>query len=114
LLSSSWYFEHLYRRHPTLVRTPLQGPGGQMGRLARMLEAHPDRPVAFENEALARRLGLETCAGPVFAHARVACSSLPEHLGAFTKTVAAITTRTDAGEPTVTGALAAISLDRAR
>jgi hypothetical protein len=114
LLSSSWYFEHMYRRHPDLRRIPLQTPGGRRARLMMLLAAQPDRPLAFENESDAEALGLQTCVGPVFAHARIACSHLPAQRTAFTQRVAHITRRSDAGELTVTGVLADVSLSRAR
>lgn len=61
LASSSWFWTLTFRRHPTLTRIPLRGPGGANGRLKRMFEAHPNRPVLVETTALARRLGRSVC-----------------------------------------------------
>jgi hypothetical protein len=114
LLSSSWYFERMYRLHPSLEKVPLRGPGGALGRLARLIAAHPQRAVAFEVEHTAAQLGLETCVGPVFAHARTACSALPADRTRYGELLARLTRQIDAGELTVGGVLAHVSLERAR
>lgn len=61
LASSSWYWAHLFARHPDLRRVPLLGPGGRDGRIRRLTDAHPDRPVLVGTWSLARRLGLRPC-----------------------------------------------------
>jgi hypothetical protein len=112
LLSSSWYFEHLFRRHPGLQRVPLRGPGGQLGRLGRLLAKNAERAVLFEDPELARALGLSTCVQRFFAAARSRCSeAASERLQA-----AALWERVRAeladGEPTALGVLADISYRR--
>lgn len=110
LLSSSWYFEHLFRRHPDLTRAALVGPGGQLGRLSRLLAANPARPVLFDEPAQAAALGLSVCVHRLFAAARTACRA-DEH-----EQAAALweELREDVadGEPTSLGVLAAISYQR--
>jgi hypothetical protein len=113
LLSSSWYFEHVYRLHPTLRKVALRGPGGARGRLLRLLEAQPERPLAFENEREAQALGFRTCVGPVFAHARTLCNEAPAERARFSQLLARLSQAADAGELTVSGALSTISVARA-
>ncbi|MGE0786822.1 MAG: DUF2723 domain-containing protein [Sandaracinaceae bacterium] len=57
LASSSWYWEHLFARHPDLSAMPLAGPGGRVGRIRRLLDANPDRATLTESWALASALG---------------------------------------------------------
>lgn len=112
LLSSSWYFEHLFRNHPTLARAPLRGSGGQLGRLARVLASNAGRPVLFEDPDLARALGLTICVHRFFAAARTTCSdAVGERIRA-----AALWERLQSdvgeGEPTALGVLAEVSYRR--
>lgn len=59
--SSRWYWEHLFARHPGLTPMTLVGPGGRAGRLRRLLQANPERPVLLESIALGEPLGLLPC-----------------------------------------------------
>jgi hypothetical protein len=113
LLSSSWYFDHVYRLHPTLRKVELRGPGGAQGRLHRLLSAQPERPLSFEVEKEGRNLGFDTCLGQVFALARTQCKEGDAERGRFSKLLAQLSKATDAGELTVSGALADVSLARA-
>jgi hypothetical protein len=113
LLSSSWYFEHVFRLHPALHKVALRGPGGARGRLWRLIEAQGQRPLAFENEREARALGLQTCLGPVFALARSTCNEQPAERARFSKVLAKLSKDADAGELTVSGVLASVSVGRA-
>lgn len=61
LSSSSWFWEHTFARHPGLNTMALEGPGGRAGRVRRLLEANPDRPVQVESFRIAQALGLEVC-----------------------------------------------------
>ncbi|MCC6873741.1 MAG: DUF2723 domain-containing protein [Sandaracinaceae bacterium] len=61
LSSSSWYWEHLYARHPDLAPVELRGPGGRDGRLARLAAASPERAVLVESVEHALRLGRRPC-----------------------------------------------------
>jgi hypothetical protein len=112
LLSSSWYLQHLFRRHPSFRRVPLRGPGGQLGRLGRLLAENAERPVLFEDPELARALGLSTCVQRFFAAARSHCNeAASERIQA-----AALWERLRAeladGEPTALGVLADVSYRR--
>lgn len=62
LASSSWYWEHLFTRHPELERIALRGPGGRDGRIRRLLDANPSRAVLTESWGLAQAIGREPCA----------------------------------------------------
>jgi Protein of unknown function (DUF2723) len=112
LFSSTWYFEHVFRRHPDFARAPLRGPGGQLGRIARLLDGNAERPVLFEDAGLARALGLATCVGRFFVVARGACAPS----GADDLNAAALWERLRAqigeGEQTSLGVLASISYQR--
>jgi hypothetical protein len=61
LASSSWYWDHLFARHPSLGRMPLRGPGGRDGRIRRLLAANPSRPVLAEHVQLALAAGRVPC-----------------------------------------------------
>ena len=60
LAASRWYWEHLWARHPDLVRIPLEG-GGRDGRIARLAASNPSRPVLVESASMAERLGRAPC-----------------------------------------------------
>lgn len=61
--SSSWYWEHLYGKHPELRPFELRGPGGAAGRVARFAEAHPNRAILAEpQDELLEQLGRRVCA----------------------------------------------------
>lgn len=62
LASSSWYWDHLYARHPSLAPFALRGPGARDGRIRRFLDAHPERAVLAESIAIAERAGRAPCA----------------------------------------------------
>jgi hypothetical protein len=59
LAGLSWYWKHLYQRHPKLNTFELYGPGGTVKRMQRFLSANADRPVSFESVGMARRAGLK-------------------------------------------------------
>lgn len=61
LSGSSWYWEHLFERHPDLAPVALAGPGGRAGRIRRLLTANPDRAVHVESASVAAALGLVPC-----------------------------------------------------
>ena len=64
LASSSWYWEHLYARHPELAPFELRGPGGREARVRRFLAANARRTVLLESWSLAERAGVEpACVG---------------------------------------------------
>ena len=60
--ASGWYWKHLYQRHPTLTRIPLDAPSSDV-RLRRLLLAEPDRVARVESIELAGRLGIRPCPG---------------------------------------------------
>jgi hypothetical protein len=112
LLSSSWYFQHLFRRHPSLRPVPLRGPGGQLGRLGRLLAANPERALLFEDPALARALGLSTCVQRFFAAARSHCSEAASERVQAAALWERLRAQLADGEPTALGVLADISYRR--
>lgn len=63
LSSSSWYWRHLYERHPAL--TPIELPGSPEERLRRFLAAQGDRPVVVESGELVGAARVRVCAGPL-------------------------------------------------
>jgi len=74
--ASSWYWRHVYRRHPDLPPIELRAPDTPT-RLRRLLRAGVRRPVAVESGRLAAAMGLRPCPrtwgfaiGPACAHAR--------------------------------------------
>jgi hypothetical protein len=112
LLSSSWYFDHVHRRHPDFVRATLRGPGGQLGRLARLLAQNAERPVLFEDPALAHALGFSYCVHRFLAAARTACNSQPEERVQAAALWERLRANVGEGEPTSLGVLASISYQR--
>ena len=86
--ASSWYWRHLYRRHPDLPRIALPAPDTPT-RLRRLLAA-VDRPVVLESDRLAVRLGFRPCSrtwgvaiGPTCSSARDAPAVFAERLRAW-------------------------------
>ncbi|MEM9072879.1 MAG: DUF2723 domain-containing protein [Myxococcota bacterium] len=75
LSSSSWYWNHLYRRHPDLHAFELRGSGGRPARLARFLERNPTRPVQIERVELADRLSLSACPADWFLDVQPECNA---------------------------------------
>ncbi len=61
LASSSWYWDHLYARHPELAPFALRGPGGREARVRRFLAANAERAVLAESWPIAERAGLRVC-----------------------------------------------------
>ncbi len=53
LTSSSWFWQHLYRRHPDLSPFALAGPQGRVGRVQRFLAAQNNRALHFETLPIA-------------------------------------------------------------
>lgn len=64
LASSSWYWAHVYRRHPELNPFDLRGQGGRSARVRRFIDANATRPMQVEHLALAARLRLGVCPSP--------------------------------------------------
>ena len=58
--ASSWYWDHLYARHPSLTQIPLAAPNTGV-RLRRLVRAEPGRPVRVEDVTLAGALGIRPC-----------------------------------------------------
>lgn len=72
--ASSWYWRHLYGRHPELARISLRAPSTTV-RLRRLLEAEPERPVVVEDLPLALELGGPSCPLPWGVGLGVSCAS---------------------------------------
>ncbi len=111
LTSSSWYWAHVRRRHPDLPDFELAGPGERVGRIRRLLDAAPDRPVAVEDDALARELELTVCDVGFLAMARH-CGEPGLDADGATRDLARAMTTIDRGSPSSDEALAAIALGR--
>ncbi len=60
LASSGWYWDTLYRQHPSLQPFALRGPGGRTARVQRFVAAQA-RPVRVEQVVAAHALGLTVC-----------------------------------------------------
>jgi hypothetical protein len=115
LASSSWYWDHLRRRHPDLPRFALRGPGGREGRIRRLLDAAPERAVHVSGPEIAAGLGLAECdvgflarvrpCGPPGAASRLDASAANRSLAAAMRAV-------DTGSPASDGALAAVAVVR--
>jgi hypothetical protein len=115
LASSSWYWDHLARRHPELPRFPLRGPGGRDGRIRRLLDAAPERAVHVSGPEIAAGLGLTECdvgflararpCGPPGAASRLDASAANRSLAASMRAV-------DTGSPASDGALADVAVVR--
>ncbi len=74
LASSSWYWEHVYRRHPGLEPFELRGPGGRSARVRRFIDANATRPVQVEHIGLAAPLGLGVCPSAWMLDVSESCS----------------------------------------
>jgi hypothetical protein len=112
LLGSSWYFEHLFQRHPELARAELKGPGGRQGRLGRLLARNAGRPLLFAEPALAHALGFTTCVHRFFAAANTPCSDDPREQTYAAALWERLGAAVGEGEPTALGVLASISYER--
>ena len=110
LSSSSWYWDHLARRHPDLAPFAVRGPGGRNGRLRRRLDASPDRAVFVEDADTAAELGLTPC--DVGFLVRVAPCTVSLDTEGDTAVLARALDAIDVGSPASDGALAAIAMDR--
>ncbi len=115
LASSSWYWEHLARRHPDLPPFPLRGPGGRDARIRRLLAAAGDRAVHVSGLELARAVGMAPCEVGYLARvrpcgARGAAPALDaaEANAALARAMRAV----DTGSPASDGALADVALVR--
>lgn len=115
LASSSWYWDHLYRRHPTLPRFALRGPRGRDGRLGRLLAAMPDRAVHVSGPELARSLGLTPCEVGYLMRVRP-CTAMNGGMrlsaAAATRALADAMNVVGTGSPATDGALAEVALGR--
>ena len=87
LSSSRWYWEHLFATHPSLTPMPLVGPGGQRGRMRRLLSANPTRPVLVESVALSEPLGRLPCGVGWMVWTDSACEGAPPSPHAASATI---------------------------
>lgn len=111
LASSSWFWEHIYRRHPQLAAFPLRGPGGRNARIGRFLAANPQRQVNVEQLEIVEQLGLRACRGGLYLRTGAACDeaqptpALPSAHALLAQQLAAV----GDGSPSADGALADVS-----
>jgi hypothetical protein len=112
LASSSWYWDHVARRHPELPPLALAGPGGRAGRIRRLFDASPERAIHVEDASYAAALGLPICDVGYLSRARPCPGPSPLDTGAATDALRGALARIDLGSPASDGALAAIALAR--
>ena len=75
--ASSWYWRHLFHRHPDLPQISLAAPNSAV-RLRRLFNAASDRPVQVESLSIAAQLGAQPCPATWGAFVGPACqSSMP-------------------------------------
>jgi hypothetical protein len=106
LASSSWHWEQLFRAHPDLRAIALQGSGGRGGRVRRLLEANPAKPVIVERYQTGAELGLRLCAGGLFLRAGTTCLDRRRQDPEVAKLLAAQLAALGEGSPSVIGAIA--------
>jgi len=111
LASSSWHWEHIYRRHPDLMSFSLRGPGGRDARVARFLAANPERAVRVERLAVAEAVGVRACPGGLYLRAGAACDSPadPAQLAAASALLAQQLASIGDGSPAADAAVADVS-----
>jgi hypothetical protein len=110
--SSSWYWEHLFARHPELAATPLTGPGGKVGRLARLLRGNPGRALLLERPSLADETQIPFCDVGWVLRAGTRCAAEPHVTRSATRTLAALAEHPGAGSPALDEVVARVSLER--
>ena len=110
LTGSSWFWRHLFRRHPELAAFDLTGPGGRIGRMHRFLQAQANRPRAFEHLTLAHNLGTVPAAVGFLLHDRPATPPIDPELA--TAAIARAAEVIGNGSPDGVGVLALTSYAR--
>lgn len=111
LASSSWHWEQLLRAHRDLRPIALHGAGGRAGRVRRLLDANPERPVSLERWDTGHQLGQSMCAGGLFLRAGVACAGERHQEPAIAEAIAVQLSKLGYGSPSVGGALAQTSYE---
>ncbi len=113
LSGASWYWAHLFHRHPKLKPFPLRGPGGRRGRVQRLRAANPTRPVLYESFRLALLLGTPGCPGRWLLRDPNACgfpgAQGPDRL---TAAIEKMVDRVGEGSPPAGRVLSRVALDR--
>ncbi|MDY0000732.1 MAG: DUF2723 domain-containing protein [Polyangia bacterium] len=113
LSGASWYWAHLFRRHPELRPFVLRASGGRVGRIQRFLAANPGRPLLFEDFATAMAHGPPACPGRWLIADKTACeqggSQGPDLL---TLALERQVDRIGAGSPPAAAVIARVSLER--
>lgn len=112
LASSEWFWRLLQRRHPDLAPFELRGPGGRVARVRRFLDANRSRPIQVESEALARRLGLDTCASDWLLDTGRGCSREPVQHPALVRLATNALAELGSGSPGTDGLIALMTFDR--
>jgi Protein of unknown function (DUF2723) len=111
LSSSTWFWRHLYRRHPDLAPFELRGPGGRKARVRRFLHANSKRPIQIERAALAQGLGLPTCPSEWLLDVRAACGDKADEPSVARHASTALAELRQ-GSPGTDGLIALVTLDR--
>jgi hypothetical protein len=109
--SSSWFWEQLLAEHHDLTPFALEGAGGRVGRVARLLTANPGRELRFTSSGEASAFGSPVCAmGSTYAVGRacVGHAAPPAPLG-LRKFADAL----GSGSPNTDGLIAGVALERA-
>jgi hypothetical protein len=84
--ASSWYWKHLYRRHPGLSAAQLRAPDTG-ARLRHFILANQDRVVRVESMALAGAVGIRPCPDTWGFTIGPACAGITDQPKIFSKTM---------------------------
>ncbi|MEM9729464.1 MAG: DUF2723 domain-containing protein [Myxococcota bacterium] len=109
LASSSWFWDLLWHRHPELTPIELLG-GDRASRLKRFLSANPGREVLFEDYALGRRVGRNSCPTGWLWRSAPSCESAVEP--AMERFIEGARVQLGDGSPGTAGLLAGLAYDR--
>ncbi|MEM6961104.1 MAG: hypothetical protein AAF550_05105, partial [Myxococcota bacterium] len=113
LTSSSWYWNHLWARHPDLHQIAMHGGEGKLGRIARFLSANSKRALMIEPSNLLDIFETTPCATGWLAHMPKSGRACPQANAAdATSTVRRLTRQIQMGSPPTHEVLANIALWR--
>jgi hypothetical protein len=110
--ASSWYWRHLYARHPELPPIPLAAPD-RPTRLRRLLEAMPGRPARAESLGLAAALHIRPCPATWGFALGPACAATRDDEAAFLAQLDAWWTGPAGRDPLSVRVLASLAEQRA-
>jgi hypothetical protein len=109
LSSSTWYWQHLYHRHPDLRPFAIAGAGARVGRIQRFVAAQTLRPIHFESQATAMLMGRHSEDVGFLSIERIGS---PDHATAVTAALASSGSVVDSGSLDAIGVLALVAFQR--